>query len=54
MATKAEPLSQPVDKSITADPTESLRGRDLCSTADLSPAEIRATLDLAHDVKVNP
>jgi len=54
MATKAEPLSQPIESSIAEDPTESLRGRDLCSTADLSPAEIRATLDLAHDVKVNP
>jgi ornithine carbamoyltransferase len=54
MATKAEALSQGIENSIADGPTESLRGRDLCSTADLSPAEIRATLDLAHDVKVNP
>ena len=31
-----------------------LAGRDLCSVADLSPAEVTAILDLAHDVKANP
>ncbi len=35
-------------------PAISLRGRDFCSTSDLSPAEIRAILDLAHNVKANP
>ena len=31
-----------------------LEGRDLCSIADLTPAELAAILDLAHDVKANP
>jgi ornithine carbamoyltransferase len=38
----------------TEHPAVSLRGRDFCSTSDLSPAEIRAILDLAHSVKANP
>jgi ornithine carbamoyltransferase len=54
MATKAELLTQRSAYIGTEDSTESLRGRDLCSTADLSPAEIRATLDLAHAVKAHP
>ena len=33
---------------------ESLRGRDLCSIADLSPAEVEAILALAHAVKAHP
>src|SRR6202012_3854227 len=33
---------------------ESLAGRDLCSIADFSAAEIAATLELAHAVKANP
>ncbi|HEY0784631.1 MAG TPA: ornithine carbamoyltransferase [Acidobacteriaceae bacterium] len=32
----------------------SLSGRDLCSIADLSTAEVRSILDLAHDVKARP
>ena len=31
-----------------------LAGEDLCSIADLSSAEVRALLKLAHDVKRNP
>jgi ornithine carbamoyltransferase len=31
-----------------------LAGEDLCSIADLSSAEVRATLKLGHDVKRNP
>ena len=33
---------------------EALRGRDLCSIADLTSSEVAAILDLAHDVKANP
>jgi ornithine carbamoyltransferase len=58
MATKAETLATQ-SNSATAlyDGSEiaaSLLGRDLCSTADLSPLEIRATLDLAHALKADP
>ncbi len=35
-------------------PAETLAGRDLCSIADLSQAETRGLLDLAHSVKANP
>lgn len=35
-------------------PQESLAGRDLCSTADLTTTELAAILELAHDVKKNP
>ncbi len=35
-------------------PQESLAGRDLCSAADLTPGELAAILQLAHDVKLNP
>ncbi len=38
----------------TADPMVSLEGRDFCSTSDLSPTELRATLDLAHELKAHP
>src|ERR1700761_4574099 len=34
--------------------SEALAGRDLCSIVDLSPAEVAAVLELAHDVKTNP
>jgi ornithine carbamoyltransferase len=34
--------------------SDSLAGRDLCSIADLSPAEVSSILELAHDVKANP
>lgn len=34
--------------------SESLAGRDLCSIADLTPAETATILELAHDVKRNP
>ena len=33
---------------------EQLAGRDLCSIADFTPAEVAATLKLAHEVKANP
>ncbi len=45
---------QPLSELEAEHPTISLRGRDFCSTADLSPAEIRAILDLAHKVKAHP
>ncbi|MGA8530115.1 MAG: ornithine carbamoyltransferase, partial [Acidobacteriaceae bacterium] len=35
-------------------PAASLAGRDLCSVADLTTAELAAILELAHDVKTNP
>jgi ornithine carbamoyltransferase len=35
-------------------PVESLAGRDLCSIADFSTAEIAALMKLAHAVKANP
>jgi ornithine carbamoyltransferase len=38
----------------SSSPAASLAGRDLCSVADLTPGELAATLDLAHDVKANP
>src|SRR5271169_1713329 len=34
--------------------SDALVGRDLCSIADLSPAEVSAILELGHDVKANP
>ena len=34
--------------------SDALTGRDLCSIADLSPAEVAAILELGHDVKANP
>jgi ornithine carbamoyltransferase len=43
-----------VQELDSVSPRESLAGRDLCSTADLTPAELAATLELAHDVKKNP
>jgi ornithine carbamoyltransferase len=45
-------------KTLIADekisPQESLAGRDFCSTADLSSAEITAILELAHAIKASP
>jgi ornithine carbamoyltransferase len=41
-----------VDEKIT--PQESLTGRDLCSIADLSRAELTAILELAHNIKASP
>ena len=35
-------------------PDVSLAGRDLCSVADLTAAELAGILALAHDVKTNP
>lgn len=35
-------------------PSESLAGRDLCSVADLTPGELDAILQLAHQVKREP
>src|SRR6266568_1768721 len=49
MAINAEVLKD----YAASDPTLSLEGRDLCSTSDFSPAEIRATLDLAHELKAH-
>ena len=34
--------------------SDALAGRDLCSISDLSPAEVAAILELAHDVKAKP
>src|SRR5579862_2667492 len=34
--------------------SDALAGRDLCSIADLTPAEVATILELAHDVKANP
>ena len=34
--------------------SDGLAGRDLCSISDLSPAEVAAILELAHDVKAKP
>jgi ornithine carbamoyltransferase len=45
---------QPLSELETAHAAVSLRGRDFCSTADLTPAEIPAILDLAHKLKANP
>ncbi len=51
MASKTISLNEP----ITAEtPAESLAGRDLCSIADFSTAEIAAVMELGHDVKANP
>lgn len=43
-----------VQELDSVSPKESLAGRDLCSTADLTPRELAAILELAHDVKKNP
>jgi ornithine carbamoyltransferase len=39
---------------ILPSPAEALAGRDLCSIADFSTAEIAAVMELAHDVKAHP
>ena len=43
-----------VQELDSVSPKESLAGRDLCSIADLTPRELAAILELAHDVKKNP
>ena len=43
-----------VQELDSVSPQESLAGRDLCSIADLTPRELAAILELAHDVKKNP
>jgi len=47
----ATPVQQDVD---VLDAAARLSGEDLCSISDLSSAEVRAVLKLAHDVKRNP
>ncbi len=46
----------PPEAAVSAllSPAESLAGRDLCSIADLSAAEMAAILELAHDIKAKP
>jgi len=39
---------------VLPSPAEALTGRDYCSVADFSPAEIAAVLELAHAVKARP
>ncbi|HVJ09816.1 MAG TPA: ornithine carbamoyltransferase [Acidisarcina sp.] len=53
MATKAD-FYKDIALGDSADPVLSLKGRDLCSTADLSAVELRAILDLAHQLKAHP
>jgi ornithine carbamoyltransferase len=43
-----------VPASTILPPVDSLNGRDLCSIADFSTAEIEAVLKLAHQVKAEP
>lgn len=43
-----------VQELDSVSPHESLAGRDLCSTADLTPGELKAVLELAHAVKKDP
>jgi len=43
-----------VQELDSVNPGESLAGRDLCSVADLSPGELDAILELAHQVKREP
>jgi len=53
LATK--PAAVQVLESPSAEaPEVSLAGRDLCSSADLTTAELAGILALAHDVKMNP
>ena len=55
MATSAEVnISNAATLSDSEQTVNSLHGRDFCSTSDLSPAEIRAMLDLAHELKAHP
>lgn len=48
--------AQPSIRSDAAfkETARALQGRDLCSVADFSPAEIATTLELAHSVKESP
>ncbi len=43
-----------VQELDSVSPCESLAGRDLCSVADLTPGELHAILELAHQVKREP
>ena len=43
-----------VQELDSVNPCESLAGRDLCSITDLTPGELSATLELAHQVKREP
>lgn len=52
MASKTYVSSEAV--ALLPSPIESLAGRDLCSIADFSTAEIAAVLKLAHAVKAHP
>src|SRR5271165_3897769 len=54
MATRAEVLTNTTALHQEEPQRHSLGGRDFCSTSDLSPAEIRAILDLAHNLKAHP
>jgi ornithine carbamoyltransferase len=48
---RVETIPSPAE---TLAPAESLNGRDLCSIADFSTAEIAAVMELAHAVKAHP
>ncbi|HTD54684.1 MAG TPA: hypothetical protein VK670_04840, partial [Silvibacterium sp.] len=39
---------------VLPSPVEALAGRDYCSVADFSTAEIAAVMELAHAVKARP
>ena len=54
MATKALLLEELPLAASEADAAVTLAGRDLCSIADLSMAETRGLIDLAHHVKADP
>jgi ornithine carbamoyltransferase len=43
-----------VQELDSVSPCESLAGRDLCSVADVTPGELHAILELAHQVKREP
>ena len=51
--TGTQPRIQLSDADFSA-ACQQLRGRDLCSIADLSPVEVAAILELAHDCKADP
>jgi ornithine carbamoyltransferase len=42
------------ESSMLAQASVTLAGRDLCSIADLSQAEIAAVMELAHAIKATP
>ena len=49
----AQPRSR-MDQAAFTSACEALRGRDLCSITDLTPSELHAVLELAHEVKRDP